>query len=198
MEKQTFDIDDEVIYNHPLTDTFIGAVATIIGKVTVIGDDEIKVKFILGTVGNPNIVEMWCDRRKLKSKVYIVDRHDLTKRLDAAERISCENWDGWIFDESSDKYFQSFDELLENYEGDDEYNIPNWAWATRKEVLEIPDAIALIESRIENFDAGEIYELDDFTGIAELQQAIDIFNKLNQKKVYSPDYKKAVLWDSNH
>jgi hypothetical protein len=215
MKKQTFDVGDRVIYSHPLTGLFRELKATIPGKVIKVdGSNTVKIEFTLGTIGNPKIVYMWCELKRLESKEQIPDPEYTTKKLDAAEKIAAKDWDGWIFDESIDKYFESFDELLEHYEGnwagdplvgspdqltsEDEEDIPNWAWATKMKALKINDAIDLIEDKIENLDAGEVYEATDFEGDFELQLAIDTFNNLNQTKiVYSPDYTKAILYSEN-
>jgi hypothetical protein len=155
-----------------------------------------------------------CELKRLESKEQIPDPEYTIKKLDAAKKIANKNWDSWIFDESIDKYFDSFEDLLEHYEDEEEEDrwatgrvtrpegdpssIPNWAWATKARTLKISDAIDLIESRIENLGADENYESTDFVGVEELQLAIDIFNNLNQTKiVYSPDYTKAILFSND-
>jgi hypothetical protein len=199
MKKQTFEIGDRVIYSHPLTGVFKNMKATILGKVIKVdGSNTVKVEFTLGTIGNPKIVYMWCELKRLESKEEIPDPEYTTKKLDAAEKIADKDWDGYIFDDSADKYFESSGGLLEYYEGEDEENIPNWAWATKMKTLKINDATGLIESKIENLGAEEIYESTDFVGVEELQHAIDTFNNLNQTKiVYSPDYTKAILFSND-
>lgn len=197
MQKQTFDIGDQVKYSHPLTGVFDGAKATITGKILKV-EDTILVKFILGTVGQPREVEMWCDRERLESKVAIPDPNWLMNKLGNATKILAKDWDSFIVDNSTDKYYESFDELFEDYEDEDEEEIPNWAWGTKAHPLKIRDAIDLIESKIDDLGASEVYEPTDFVGVDELQQAIDTFNNLNQKNIVcTPDYTKAILFSND-
>lgn len=202
MLKQTFDIGDQVTYKHPLDDIFEGVNATIPGKVIELDTalDLVKVSFRLGTLGNPRIVETWANPDHLESKMHIADPDRLTRQLAAAEKIAAKDWNSYIFDEHSDKFFASFEELFEEYEyeDEDEWDIPSWAWATKGKVIKIDDAINLIESKIDDLVADEVYEADDFVGIEELQQAIDTFNQLNQTKIiYNPDCSKAIIFSED-
>lgn len=198
MLKTTFDIGDNVTYKHPLDGVFAGANATVAGKIVDLDADSIKVSFRLGTLGDPRVAEIWTTADRLISDTHIADPNRITRQLAAAEKIAHKDWSDYLFDEGHDKYFDSFDDLLEDYENEDDEDIPNWAWATKSKVIKIDRAIDLIDSAIEDLSAEEIYEATDFVGIAELQQAIDTFNALNQAKiVYDPDYTKAIIFSED-
>lgn len=124
------------------------------------------------------------ERNRLKKKA---------KRLEDAEKVS--EWGGWIFADGigpQDGYFESVDALLEYCDDEDHIEVPSYAWTckpqqfARASIGDITEGI--YEDSYEDFDSSQL------NGVAELGEAIDVFNEANKNILsYSPDYRKAVV-----
>jgi hypothetical protein len=113
------------------------------------------------------------------------------KMWDAAEEI--EEWDGPVFDESREKWFESFDEALEYYEEieeEDDGSAPEFLQPCNKTPFPGIDTESVLETLTENMfeDA-----YDHLKGIEELEAAVKIFNEKNKSLVsWYADSKKKI------
>ena len=94
-----------------------------------------------------------------------------------------------IFDEVSDEYYSDIDELYEYYELIGE-KAPKYVYGCYPIDMTI-DYYDIIERELELFDEPECIECN-LKGVAEFQEAIDKFNKLNPKLGYEVGYNTIV------
>lgn len=94
-----------------------------------------------------------------------------------------------IFDEATDDYYPSIDELYEYYELIGE-KAPKYVYGCYPIDMTI-DFYDIIERELELFDEPECIECN-LKGVAEFQEAIDKFNKLNPKLGYEVAYGTIV------
>lgn len=116
-------------------------------------------------------------------------------RYAAAEKIPAENYDGWVYLDAGDKFFESVADLLDylHWERTDnaEADRPAYVWACLSERIV---NCSIDDLRIGEDNAYEEFEVEDCSGIVELEEALAKFNKLNESLlVYRPDYKRAVV-----
>lgn len=111
------------------------------------------------------------------------------ERFAKAQKV--ESWDGGVF--HGDDYFASIEEMIDSLERNEE-DWPEYVWAA--ESIRIVDDLRVgqvVENDID--DRGwEDMDLNDFSGVTELQAALDKFVAANEDVVsYRPDYSKAVI-----
>lgn len=116
-------------------------------------------------------------------------------RYAAAEKIPAENYDGWIYLDAGDKFFETVADLLDylHWERTDNVEVerPTYAWACLSEPIV---NCSVDDLRIGEDSAYEDFEVEDCSGLVELEEALAKFNKLNESLlVYRPDYKRAVV-----
>lgn len=113
-----------------------------------------------------------------------------------AEAEEIQAWDGPVFDDSREKWFESYDEAIEYFEdlaADPDENIPEFLQPCTQEPFRGLDLDSAIESMCE-----EMFEdaHDHLDGIDELQKAVDEFNKKNERlKSWWADSKKKIRVD---
>lgn len=114
-------------------------------------------------------------------------------RFEKAEKIPAENYDGWVYLDAQDKFYESVADFrdLYWYDGDDEEARPSYVWACLSERIV---NCSIDDLRIGEDNAYEEFEVEDCSGIVELEEALAKFNKQNESLlVYRPDYKRAVV-----
>ena len=94
-----------------------------------------------------------------------------------------------IFDEATDDYYPSIDELYEYYELIGE-KAPKYVYGCYPIDMAI-DYYDIIERELELFDEPECI-VCNLKGVAEFQEAIDKFNKLNPKLGYEVSYNTII------
>ena len=114
-------------------------------------------------------------------------------RYAAAEKIPAENYDGWVYFDAQDKFYESVADFrdLYWYDADNEESRPTYVWACLSERIV---NCSIDDLRIGEDNAYEDFEVEDCSGVVELEEALAKFNTLNEKPlVYRPDYKRAVV-----
>lgn len=124
-------------------------------------------------------------------------------RFEKAEKIPAENYDGWVYLDAGDKFFESVADLqdylhwehADNAEAEHADNAeaerPTYAWACLSEQIV---NCSIDDLRIGEDNAYEEFEVEECSGVVELEEALAKFNKLNESLlVYQPDYARAVV-----
>lgn len=99
--------------------------------------------------------------------------------MDAREEIPSEGFEGPVYCEGSDRWFESYDEAIEHFQdlvGDEESYIPEFVLPAEK--VRVPNIDA--EDILENF-CSDLFEdaQDHLNGTEELEAAIKKFNEAN-------------------
>jgi hypothetical protein len=113
---------------------------------------------------------------------------------DKAECIPEKDWGGdYIFDDDSSEYFESSYELGQHYcrDGIPLEDIPDYAFGTKKVRMAIESANQLVGDVIVSAernggDDGWETQISDFSGIPELQKAIDAFMDFVRYLIHPP------------
>ncbi|NFH00747.1 hypothetical protein FC831_10550 [Clostridium botulinum] len=103
--------------------------------------------------------------------------------------IKLEDYDiEYIYDEQSNEYYSSVDNLMDYYEYKPE-EIPKYVYGCYFQHFQL-DLEWLLESSVDDFDENLLDRID---GVEELSDAIDKFNKTNKDEgSYYIDYKTVV------
>jgi hypothetical protein len=114
------------------------------------------------------------------------------KHFDAAKKVSSNDYNGYLFDDRREKYFETVDELLEYYHQDGQ-EPPPWVWATETVEFKL-DASSILESALEEHheDAGEVITTLDGN---RLQKYLDIWAKKQGIVSYVQSYETVVMID---
>ncbi len=118
-------------------------------------------------------------------------RKRAAERLAKAEKL--ESYDGWLYLDGANKYFQDMGAVLDYLECDDEDDPQDWpefAYCCKEVPFEGPSPGDIYESLTE-----ELYDeaSEDLQGCAEFEAACKVFTEANQHLLsYEPDYNHAV------
>lgn len=111
--------------------------------------------------------------------------------FERAEKVCEETWDGPVYADGEEKYFENTDEARDYYEGIDA-PLPDFFWAAERVSFvkfDLCDVIEIFES-----EAYEDFDTDDLRGTKEFEEAIEKFIEANKDTiVYRANTKKAVL-----
>lgn len=113
------------------------------------------------------------------------------RQFNNAEKLTPEQWDGWVQRDGygyNEGYFESLDDLLE-YCKDEDIKPPNWVFCCElvEHKLDIDDAIeTMLEEAHE--DARDYLINED-----ELRQFIEEWNAKQKVATYYPDYSRVVV-----
>jgi len=122
------------------------------------------------------------------------------ERLEAAEEVN--EWDSWVYSEDftghNDGWFESIGDLIDyvgDLDADERGNLPDFVFCSTTDIRKI-DLGEAIERACE--DGYEDMGVGGFRLRKETQEAIDRFNKANEKAltVFEVDYKRKVrvIW----
>jgi hypothetical protein len=138
-----------------------------------------------------------CDSRDFKAKC----EREENERFEKATKVSANDWTG---DQCyyEDHYFESVEDFMEwaennfvkwaenNFVNPSHY--PNYIWQASNQGVRKADIEDVIANCVDSLWEGA--GCDDLNGVAELQSAIDAFNKANESvTVWMVDYSTAIV-----
>lgn len=117
-------------------------------------------------------------------------------RFEKAQKIPAADYDGWVYSDCFDDYFDCVESFLERLEEcDEDFVRPTFVWAcNEKQFLQLPSAEDIVDDYAEN--RHEDWDSSQADGLKELDEAISKFNEANKDAVaYWADYSRAVILD---
>jgi hypothetical protein len=110
------------------------------------------------------------------------------ERFEKATKIPYAEYKGEMVMDGDD-YFNDLEEVLDRYLDGQE---PEYVWACEDVGCPKANIDNIVENMLENM--WEDADINDLNGVAELEAAVEAFNKANESiRVYIPDYTTAIL-----
>jgi hypothetical protein len=98
-------------------------------------------------------------------------------------------WDGPVYDDSRDKYYESIEELAEWYEDESEDDRPEFIFPCKEVSFKGLDADDILMNATE-----DLFEdaYDHLKGVDLFRSAVERFNEAQDLKTWSPDFSRKI------
>ena len=115
------------------------------------------------------------------------------ERYDKAEKLT--DWDGPVYSDDLDEYYQDLEMFYDDLANSDcDLDQVKYVVPCDKVPVVLLDSARILENSLE--EAYEGFELEDLSGLKDLEAAISLFNERNKGTCnWEPNYKKVVILD---